>query len=481
LRYEAIRRHRDQYPIRLMCRCLKVSPSGFHGWTSRSPSARDQDNARLLVKIREHHAASDGVMGAPRMHEVLGYEGETASLNRIARLMADAELSGVPQKRRWRHKRTGVRPAHVRNHLARDFAALEPNTKWVVDITYIRTGEGWLYLCAVLDLYSGNVVGWSMAPVQDRHLVLKAVMMANWQRSDRSSVILHSDRGTQFTSAEYQHFLKDHHIISSMSDVGHCEDNAAAEGFFGKLKRERVHRRRYLTLAEARTDVFDYIERFHNSLIQRRLDAKEQAFRLLTQQSVETGYNPRDWFHTPVLNMADTPPFERKGPNNEDYSIVISLVYKTGDYNILSQGWYLLHGEDAKFCGSGAEFALNCYSQNKCGKTSIATAATKDPMTGGETKFVELETSRNNLSQNRVSLDNAMKQLQTKGQVMDTKTGKVTAINPQASGLDEAIRAGFVTLSAPTGQPVRLWTQSEKDNLRAALERLNEMEAAANK
>lgn len=94
MRYEAIRRHRDQYPIRLMCRCLKVSPSGFHGWASRSPSDRDQDNARLLVKIREHHAASDGVMGAPRMHEVLGYEGETASLNRIARLMAGADLSG---------------------------------------------------------------------------------------------------------------------------------------------------------------------------------------------------------------------------------------------------------------------------------------------------------------------------------------------------------------------------------------------------
>ena len=158
-----------------------------------------------------------------------------------------------------------------------------------MDITYIRTGEGWLYLCAALDLYSGKVVGWSMAPVQDRHLVLKAVMMASWQRSDRSSVILHSDRGTQFTRAEYQQFLKDHHIISSMSDVGHCGDNAAAEGFFGKLKRERVHRRRYLTLAEARSDVFDYIELFHNPLIQRRLDAKDQAFRLLTQQSVETG------------------------------------------------------------------------------------------------------------------------------------------------------------------------------------------------
>ncbi len=289
MRYEAIRRHRDQYPIRLMCRCLKVSPSGFHAWAGRSPSAHARDNARLLDKIRQHHAASDGVMGAPRMHEVLGYEGETASRNRVARLMAGDGLFGIPQKRRWRHKPSGVRPMHVRNHLERDFGALEPNTKWVIDITYIRTGEGWLYLCAVMDLFSGKIIGWSMAPMQDRHLVLKAVMMACWQRPDRSPVILHSDRGTQFTSADYQQFLKDHHVLSSMSAVGHCGDNAAMEGFFGKLKRERVNRRRYLTLAEARADVFDYIERFHNQIIQRRLDAKDQAFRLLTQPSVETG------------------------------------------------------------------------------------------------------------------------------------------------------------------------------------------------
>ena len=289
MRYEAIRRHRGQYPIRLMCRCLKVSPSGFHAWQIRQPSGRTRDNARLLDKIRQHHADSDGVMGAPRMHELLGYEGETASLNRVARLMVRDGLFGVTQKRRWRDKPSGVRPTHVRNHLERDLAALEPNTKWVIAITYIKTGEGWLYLCTVMDLFSGRIVGWSMSPVQDRHLVLKAVMMACWQRPDRSPVIPHSDRGTQFTSADYQQFLKDHHVISSMSAVGHCGDNAAMEGFFGLLKRERVHRRRYLTLADARADVFDYIERFHSPRMQRRLDAKDQAFRLLTQPSVKTG------------------------------------------------------------------------------------------------------------------------------------------------------------------------------------------------
>jgi putative transposase len=231
----------------------------------------------LLERTHQHPTDSDGVMGAPRMHEELGYEGETSSLNRAARLMAGHGLFGVPQKRQWRHKPSGVRPANVRNHLERDFQALEPNTKWVVDITFIKTGEGWLYLCTVLDLFSHTVVGWSMSSVQHRHMVLKAVIIACWQRPDRSPVSLHSDRGTQFTRADYQQFLKDHHIISGMSAVGHCGDNAAMEGFFGVLKRERVYRRHYLTMSDARSDVCDYIERLHNPRMQRRLDVKDQA------------------------------------------------------------------------------------------------------------------------------------------------------------------------------------------------------------
>ena len=259
-------------------------------------STRERDNRRLLRRIREHHTASDSVMGMPRMHEVLTHEGETASRNRIARLMARNGLYGIPQRRQWRRKRSGTRPAYVRNHLERDFTATEPNTKWVTDITYIHTAGGWLYLCVVVDLYRGKVVGWSMSTTQDRQLVLRAVLMACWQRPNRQPVILHSDRGTQFTSYEYQQFLKDHHITLSMSDVGHCGDNAPAEGFFGMLKRERVNRRRYLTVADARSDVFDYIERFHNPRIQRRLDSLDREFSTLTQPSVKTGYNPRELF-----------------------------------------------------------------------------------------------------------------------------------------------------------------------------------------
>lgn len=159
----------------------------------------------------------------------------------------------------------------------------------MVDITFIKTGEGWLYPCAVMDLFSNKIVGWSMSPVQDRHMVLKAVMMACWQKSDRHQVILHSDRGTQFTSTDYQQFLKFHHILSSMSAMGHCGDNAAMEGFFGLLKRERIYRRRCLRLSDDRADVFDYIERFHNPRMQRRLDAQNQSSRPSGEPSVKTG------------------------------------------------------------------------------------------------------------------------------------------------------------------------------------------------
>ena len=289
MKYQTIQRCRGAYPVQLMCRCLKVSRSGFHAWEHRPTSARAIDNARLLVRMRALHESSDGVMGMARMHEELGYEGETASPNRIARLMTREGMHGIPHRRAWRKKASGVRPDAVRNHLERDFAANEPDTKWVTDITYIRTIEGWLYLCVVLDLYSKRVIGWAMADIQDRQLVLKAVLMALWQRSSNEPVILHSDRGTQFTSSEYQQFLQGHQLVCSMSAVGHCGDNAAAEGFFGLLKRERMNRRCYRTRDEARSDVFDYIECFHNRRMQRRLDSRDQEYIALTQPSAKTG------------------------------------------------------------------------------------------------------------------------------------------------------------------------------------------------
>jgi putative transposase len=282
-------RCRDAFPIRLMCRCLNVSPSGYYSWQDRPLSIRKRDHQRLLRRIESLHAGSDGVMGSLRIWEALRYEGEACSKHRVARLMRENDLQGIPQKKRWRRKSSGQRPADIHNHLERDFDASAPNTKWVTDITYVRTGEHWLYLCVVVDLYSGVVVGWSMSHRQERQLVIQAVLMALWQHKERSPVILHSDRGCQFTSNEYQRFLRGHDLVCSMSAVGSCADNAAAESFFGLLKRERVNRRQYRTRSEARADIFDYIERFHNPRKRQKLEMLKQKELLLTQPSVKSG------------------------------------------------------------------------------------------------------------------------------------------------------------------------------------------------
>ena len=245
---------------------------------------------RLLNRIREIHEDSLGVIGAPRMHEDLTEAGERVSLNRVARLMSGAGLQGWPRRRKRRFGgKPSVRPSGIRNLLERDFSASEPETKWVTDITEIPTHEGKLYLCVVLDLFSKLVMGWSMHHRQDRHMVIRAVQMAVWQRLGSSEVILHSDRGGQFISGTYQTFLGHNALVSSMSAVGHCADNAACEGFFGQLKRERANHRRYRTRAEARADLFDYLERFHNPRMRRRVARQDRKFSALTQPSAEMG------------------------------------------------------------------------------------------------------------------------------------------------------------------------------------------------
>ena len=281
---------RSDYPVGMMCRCLEVSSSGFYAWACRVPSPRARDNARLLDRMREIHEDSLGVIGAPRMHEDLTDEGERLSLNRVARLMAGAGLQGWPRRRKRRFgAKPGVRPVGVSNLLERDFSASEPETKWVTDITEILTLEGKLFLCIVLDLFSKLVVGWSMHYRQDRHMVVRAVQMAVWQRTGGSEIILHSDRGGQFISGTYQKFLGGNALICSMSAVGHCADNAACEGFFGMLKRERVNHRQYRTRDEARADLFDYLDRFHNPRMRRRVARQDRKFSALTQPSVEMG------------------------------------------------------------------------------------------------------------------------------------------------------------------------------------------------
>lgn len=268
-----IERCREAFSVAMMCRSLKVSSSGYYDWRKRKPSERQQSNSRLLRQIKTLHADSDGVFGSPRIWEELVYQGEACSLNRVARLMQQAEIAGIPASKQWRRRKSSKRPDDIINHLERDFTASESDTKWVTDITYIPTGEGWLYLAVILDLHSSLIIGWSMSHRMERQLVIQAVLMALWQKRRTGSVILHSDRGSQYTSYEYQQFLKSHNVVSSMSAVGSCYDNAAAESFFGLLKRERVNRRKYVTRAQARVDVFDYIERFYNQRKKRNLNS----------------------------------------------------------------------------------------------------------------------------------------------------------------------------------------------------------------
>jgi putative transposase len=262
VRYRCLHRRRTLYPVRLMCRLLRVSASGYYAWRIRPESERARADRALLRVVRRLHAESDGTYGSPRIHAQLRSEGLRCGRSRVARLMREARLKGCP-KRRFR---LGSRPApaKVANLLNQDFSAPEANRRWASDITYLSTRQGWLYLAVVMDLYSRRIVGWSMNRHIGRQVALDALDMALGQRQPAGELIHHSDRGPQYLSDEYQSLLRRHGITCSMSSAGSCYDNAVVESFFATLKRERTHRRHYRTRDEARADVFDYIERFYN-------------------------------------------------------------------------------------------------------------------------------------------------------------------------------------------------------------------------
>jgi len=247
-----------------MCRLLGVSPSGYYAWEQRLDSTRVCANRRLLGEIRTIHATSTGTYGSLRVQAELLDNGHACGRHRVARLMRSAGLQGIP-KRRFRRTTTSDHKHPVApNRLAQDFTATAPNQRWVADITYIGTGEGWLYLAVILDLYSRKVVGWSTSARLQRDLVLEALKMALGRRTPESGLIHQSDRGSQYASHDFQKLLRDQGIECSMSGAGNCYDNAVAESFFALLKRERVHRRHYQTRAEATADMFQYIEIFYN-------------------------------------------------------------------------------------------------------------------------------------------------------------------------------------------------------------------------
>jgi transposase InsO family protein len=241
-----------------------VSRSGYYAWQARQhqPAPREVENAYLRGRIREEFARSRQTYGSPRLAHALGCPGRR---NRIARLMRQERLF-ARQRSKYRVATTDSRHGGpIAPNRIRTLTIQKKDQVWATDATGVLTGQGWLYLVAVLDLYSRRVIGWSMSPMLDAPLAISALRMALAQRQPAPArLILHSDRGSQFASAAYRAVLAQHGLLASMSRTGNCYDNAFIESFWSSLKYELVYHRRFATLAEARTAIFDYIETFYN-------------------------------------------------------------------------------------------------------------------------------------------------------------------------------------------------------------------------
>ena len=255
----------DKHSIKDMCATLGVSRSGYYQWKNAGQSPRAQQTSRLNRLIENEYAKSRQTYGSIRITRALREGGETVGYNRIARLMRSAGLQGR-QKRRYRVRTTDSRHDQpiAPNLLAVAPAPTKPDQIWATDITYIETGEGWLYLAGVLDLYSRRLIGWAMGPGMETSLPLAALNMALQQRRPVGQVLHHSDRGCQYASATYRQALAANGCIASMSRKGNCYDNATMESFWSTLKHELVYRRKFMTRKEATTAIFDYIEGFYN-------------------------------------------------------------------------------------------------------------------------------------------------------------------------------------------------------------------------
>lgn len=287
MRYQFLQRLEGQFALCALCRVLQVSRSGYYAWRRRKPSQRAQQEVRLVEQIRSIHRDSDGTYGSPRVWRDLKEMGTACSQNRVARLMRKHGISAQPVRRFVVTTDSRHDLPVAQNLLGQDFSASEADIRWSGDITYIWTGEGWLYLSVVLDLFSRKVVGWSMQPTLERSLVVSALEMALQQRQPDAGLLCHSDRGSQYASADYQAVLADAGITCSMSRRGNCYDNAPVESFFASLKRELVHRYRFATREEAKTAVFRWIEVWYNR--KRRHSAlgyiSPEAFERQSQQS----------------------------------------------------------------------------------------------------------------------------------------------------------------------------------------------------
>lgn len=252
------------YAVTEVCAVVEVARSGYYAWRRGEPSLREQEEAALVQAIAQSFAASRQTYGSPRVYRDLRAEGWRVSRKRVARLMRQAGLVGrTPRRRRYTTDSAHGLPV-APNLLNREFSAAAPNRKWVGDITYIPTDEGWLYLAVVLDLYSRKVVGWAMSTTVDANLAIASLRMALTHRQPPAELLYHSDRGSQYASFACQSLLLNHEVRISMSRTGNVHDNAVAESFYSTLKMELVHRRTFHSRTEAQLAVFDFIEVFYN-------------------------------------------------------------------------------------------------------------------------------------------------------------------------------------------------------------------------
>ena len=266
MKFGFIAKHRVIWPAGWLCGALGVSRCGFYAWLARPRSQRSRSDEDLAAKVRTSFVGSDRTYGARRVwHDMLA-DGVSCGLHRIERLMRQQALRARPRRRRLPPDK-GERPTNAvaPNVLDRSFQAPTANRKWIADFTYIWTAEGWLYVAAVVDLFSRRVVGWSMSASMTAQFVTDALIMAIWRRGKPDALLHHSDRGSQYTSEQFQRLMVDHGVTCSMSRSGNVWDNAAMESFFSSLKTERTARKTYRTRDAARADVFDYIERFYNA------------------------------------------------------------------------------------------------------------------------------------------------------------------------------------------------------------------------
>jgi transposase InsO family protein len=263
--FRFIEDHRDVWPVRILCDVLEVSPAGYYAWRSRQPSPRSTANTELVAAIRRVHRDSGGRYGSPRVHAALQAQGRGVSRGRIERLMRRFGIRAImapPRRVRTTDSRHTLPIAP--NLVARDFTAAAANRVWLADITYIPTNQGWLYLAAVMDLFSRKIVGWAMRDHLRTELASTALIMAIRQQRPAAGLIHHSDRGVQFASHDYRSLLAAAGMTASMSRKADCLDNAPMESFFHTLKTELVHHRQYATRADAQRDIFAFIEGFYN-------------------------------------------------------------------------------------------------------------------------------------------------------------------------------------------------------------------------